>query len=283
MNLTTNNFTFTVAAVLVASATLFGSGASAPLSPDVPSCQSVSDVPPAPGPPEVKPTTITTIGQAYYCILDNYFRRPILDDRSLLVPAFAALTQELQRRGVDQAVATLPALTGKNDQEHRDRNWAGFSQVYEQITAGLPPDPALHQAVAEATLRGMVRSLDDNHVSWLRGFQFNLTGLTLSGFLGPMSPDHPDPAAIEPSFVTAVGGPANNAGIRVGDEILAVNGVPLFTNHVLSVGVLRWLTDTTPGTPVEISLRRPATDVAFTVTLIAAQSPPPPQVMPRDW
>jgi carboxyl-terminal processing protease len=277
MNPKTNRATFAVAAVLVTSATLIGSGVSPPLSPDVPpSCQSLSDTPPSPGPPEVKPTTITTIGQAYYCILDNYYRGPVLDDRSLLVPAFAALTQELQRRGLDQPGATLPALTGKNDQEHRDRNWAAFSQVYEQITAGLPPDPAVWQAVAEATMQGMVRSLNDSHADWLRSFRFNLTGLTLSGFLGPMTPDHLDPAALEPNFVTAVGGPAKSTGIRLGDEVLAVNGVPLFTNQLLSAGVLRWLTDATPGTPVEVSLRRPATDATFTVTLIPAQSPPPP-------
>jgi carboxyl-terminal processing protease len=277
MNPKTNRATFAVAAVLVTSATLIGSGVSPPLSPDVPpSCQSLSDTPPSPGPPEVKPTTITTIGQAYYCILDNYYRGPVLDDRSLLVPAFAALTQELQRRGLDQPGATLPALTGKNDQEHRDRNWAAFSQVYEQITAGLPPDPAVWQAVAEATMQGMVRSLNDSHADWLRSFRFNLTGLTLSGFLGPMTPDHLDPAALEPNFVTAVGGPAKSTGIRLGDEVLAVNGVPLFTNQLLSAGVLRWLTDASPGTPVEVSLRRPATDATFTVTLIPAQSPPPP-------
>jgi carboxyl-terminal processing protease len=126
-------------------------------------------------------------------------------------------------------------------------------------------------------MRGMVRSLDDNHVNWLRGFQFNLTGLTLSGFLGPMSPDHLDPAAIEPSFVTAVGGPALMAGIRLGDEILAINGVPLFTNKLLSPGVLQWLTTVaTPGTPVEVTLHRPVTDATFTLTLMPAQSPPPP-------
>jgi hypothetical protein len=60
-------------------------------------------------PPELKRITLTTIGQAYYCIRDSYYSGPVLDDRSLLVPAFAALTQELQGRGLDQSEATLPS------------------------------------------------------------------------------------------------------------------------------------------------------------------------------
>ncbi|MEU4745920.1 hypothetical protein AB0G02_36410, partial [Actinosynnema sp. NPDC023658] len=64
-------------------------------------------------PPAQTPATLTTIGQAYYCIFDNYFSGPVLDSRALLVPAFAALTQELQRRGLDRPDATLPPLTGR--------------------------------------------------------------------------------------------------------------------------------------------------------------------------
>ena len=47
--------------------------------------------------------------------------------------AFAALTQELQRRGLDQTQATMPALTG-----NRDADWSAFSRVYQQISAKLP-------------------------------------------------------------------------------------------------------------------------------------------------
>ena len=43
------------------------------------------------------PTTVTTIGQAYWCIFEHYYGGPTLDDRVLLAGAFAALTQELDR------------------------------------------------------------------------------------------------------------------------------------------------------------------------------------------
>jgi carboxyl-terminal processing protease len=271
MNLHANRKTFAVTATLVALASLAGDGVTnvggaSRNSFRPPACE----VPPPPDPsappqpPELKPTTIITIGQAYFCILDNYYSGPVLDSRSLLVPTFAALTQELQRRGLDQPVATLPALTGKKT----DDDWVAFSRVYEQITAGLPQDPAVQQAVAEATMRAMVDSLNDNHARWQRGPQVraNWTGMRLSGFQA----SHLDPVATEPLFVAAIEphGPADVAGIRPGDEILAVNGVPPYVNGVLSGGVVQWITQSTPGTPVELTLHRPATDVAFAVTVI---------------
>ena len=45
------------------------------------------------------PTTVTTIGQAYFCIFTHYYAGPVLDDRVLLAGAFAGLTQELDRLG----------------------------------------------------------------------------------------------------------------------------------------------------------------------------------------
>jgi carboxyl-terminal processing protease len=244
-------------------------------------------IPPPPDPslppPELSPTTITAIGQAYYCIFDNYFSGPIVDSRSLLVPAFAALTQELQRRGLDQPEATLPALVGK-----KDRDWAAFRQVYERIAAGLPDDPALRQAVAEATMRGMVRSLNDNHVRWEHGFYFvDFTGMRVSGFQGPS----PDPVATDPLFVTAVvpGGQAEAKGIKPGDEIVAINDIPPYINGVLSEGALAWIDPAKArpgGPPVTLTLHRPATDATFTVTLIVptpeppGPKPPPPPPLP---
>lgn len=233
---------------------------------------------PPPPLPELKPTTITAIGQAYYCIFDNYFSGPVLDSRSLLVPAFAELTQELQRRGLDQSEATLPALTGK-----KDKDWTAFSELYEQITARLPEDPAVRQAVAEATMRGMVDSLHDNHAFWQHGFNlFDFIGMRVSGLQGPV----PDPVAPEPLFVTEVapGGAAERAGIRPGDEIVAINDIPPYINGVLSRGVLAWIdpAKTRPGDPpVTLTLHRPATDATFPVTLTPpADEPPNPEPPP---
>jgi carboxyl-terminal processing protease len=285
MNLHANRKTFAVAAALVASASLAGDGVTSTGGASSnrfrpPACE--APPPPDPGvppqPPELKPTTITTIRQAYSCILDNYYSGPVLDSRSLLVPTFAALTQELQRRGLDQPIATLPALSGKK----RDDDWDAFSYVYERITASLPQDPTVQQAVAEATMRAMVDSLNDNHARWQRGPQVgaNWAGIRLSGFQA----SHLDPVATEPLFVAAVypQGAADVAGIRPGDEILAVNGVPPYVNGVLSGGVVKWITGSTIGTPVELTVHRPATDATLTIIVIPApplgEPTPPPGV-----
>ena len=66
--------------------------------------------------PPLHPTTVTTIGQAYYCVFAHYYAGPVLDDRVLLAGAFAGFTQELDQLGMDQPDATMPALTGNRDQ-----------------------------------------------------------------------------------------------------------------------------------------------------------------------
>jgi carboxyl-terminal processing protease len=227
-----------------------------------PACVEAS--PENPVPP--KAATITTIGQAYYCVFDNYFSGPVLDSRSLLVPAFAALTQELQRRGLDQPDATLPALTGR-----RDADWTAFTATYERI-AGRLPDDAAREAVAEATLTGMLESIDDNHVGRQRHPSQNLMGFEVNAAAGP---GREDKAATDPLYVTKVfqGGPADVAGVMAGDEILTINDAPPYVNGVLSAGVLTWFTAGEPGTAIRLALHRPATGTDRTVTMTTGPSP----------
>ena len=73
------------------------------------------------------------IGQACYCVLAHYYAGPVLDDQVLLAGAFAGFTQELDRLGLDQPDATMPALTG-----HRGQDWAAFAAVYQSETAAPP-------------------------------------------------------------------------------------------------------------------------------------------------
>ncbi|MBP2320326.1 carboxyl-terminal processing protease [Kibdelosporangium banguiense] len=270
-----NRKSFAVAALLVTSAFagVTNVSAAAPESGDAAGARPPACTTPPPQPPPIKPTTVTTIGQAYYCIFDNYFSGPVLDSRQLLVPAFAALTQELQRRGLDQANATLPALKG-----HKDADWAAFSRVYTQIAAKLPDDAA-RQAAAAATLKAMVASLNDNHARWQPlpqpGEQRNIpTGIRVSG----QRPDGFDPAVTGPIFVIdiAPGGGAANAGMKLGDEIIAVKDVPVIVDGVLNQAVSRWMLEGPEGKPVKMTIRRPSTNETFTadVTPVRFQLPP---------
>jgi carboxyl-terminal processing protease len=221
-------------------------------------------------PPPLGPTTVTTLEQGYYCVFDHYYSGSQLDDRTLLVAAFAAFTKELRVLGLDQPNATMPALTGS-----RDKDWDAFAAVYSAVVNRLPADPALRQEVASATMQGMIGSLDDDHTRWDReapnGGPF---GLVLSDLSGD---DRATPLVRDPLFVTSMlpGSPATAAGILPGDEIAAVNGVPPFVNGQLSQGVLDWLH--APKAPVKVTLHRPKDDTTFTVTLDPAgpRQPPP--------
>lgn len=217
--------------------------------------------------PAPAPTTLTTVGQAYHCIFDNYYSGPVLDSRTLLVPAFAALTQEMQRRGLDRSDAELPVLTG-----HRDADWAAFSEVYRRIADALPDDA--REAIGAAAIRAMVDELDDNHARWVDEFTRSAYGLELSAM---HTQGDIDPVAAEPAHVTGIdaGSPAEGAGLKPGDEVLAVNDVPLFVNGVLNTGALSWLTDGGIGSTVKLTARRPATGEAFTATVTGARYPLP--------
>ena len=116
---------------------------------------------PPPEAPPLHPTTVTTIGQAYYCVFAHYYAGPVLDDRVLLAGAFAGFTQELDQLGMDQPDATMPALTG-----NRDRDWDAFAAVYQKVTSQLPASPAQRQELAAATMTAMIASLRDNHAQW---------------------------------------------------------------------------------------------------------------------
>lgn len=236
---------------------------------------------PPPQAPPLHPTTVTTIGQAYYCIFAHYYAGPVLDDRVLLAAAFAGFTQELDRLGVDQPDATMPALTGD-----RDSDWDAFAAVYQKVTGQLPASPAQRQELAAATMTAMVASLDNNHAEW--SYPAPPPG-AVPGDLGILTSPSPPLAdiapqeALPPLFITAVapGSPAASAGLRPGDIIVSVNGTPPFTDGIISQGVMNLLfgPDPQPGT-LSVQLQRPATGRTWTVTMTPAlyQPPPPPAV-----
>ena len=237
--------------------------------------------PPPPEAAPLHPTTITTIGQAYYCVFAHYYAGPVLDDRVLLAGAFAGFTQELDRLGIDQPDATMPALTG-----HRDTDWAAFAAVYQKVTRQLPASPAQRQVLAAATMTGMVASLDNNHARW--SYPAPPPG-DVPGDLGIMTSPAPPLAetapheALPPLFITAVlpGSPAASGGLRPGDIIVSVDGAPPFPGDIISQGVMNLLFGPYPAPGrVTVQLHRPATGRTWTVTLAPAlyQTAPPPPV-----
>jgi carboxyl-terminal processing protease len=221
--------------------------------------------------PSPKPTTITTLQQAYECIFAHYYGGPLLDDRTLLAGAFSAFTQELEGRGLDQLNATLPALTG-----NRQGDWNAFAKTYQAVLAALPDDAKLRQALAAATMNGIVASLNDNHASWTG--PLISSGSTPRGTYGLGFETSPESglvrrrpqAALPPLFVAQLDpdGPAAKQGVRLGDIIEAVNGAPPFPDGVIAVGVMNWLHPQFPqDDPVQLTLYRPATGRTWTLSL----------------
>jgi carboxyl-terminal processing protease len=230
--------------------------------------------PPAGSPPPVRPTTVTTIEQAYYCVLTNYYAGPVLHDQVLLIGAFAGFTQELDRLGADQPDATLPRLTGSHGSD-----WAAFAAVYQRVIRQVPASAAHRQALAAATINGMIASLNDNHARWdhlqwppgfVRSDDYGL-GITTSPS-DTLTSDAPQ-EALPPLFVTAVdpGSPAAGAGVRPGDVIVSVDGAASFAGGLVSPGVMNLLFALYPqARTVSLRLRRPATGRTWTVTVTPA-------------
>ncbi|WP_336203779.1 S41 family peptidase [Nonomuraea sp. LPB2021202275-12-8] len=276
------NLLLAAAALLIASTGLTPAAASAAPAPCAPFVKPTSPSKP-PAEPPLAPTTVDTLKQAYDCIFTYYYGGPRLDDRVLLAAAFAGLTQELQRRGKDHPAATMPPLTG-----NREADWTAFAAVYERVTVGA--DAAVRQALAAATMRVMVAALDDNHAAWERQEapaepkpeskptdkptgkpkdkdgprRFVFYGIGIAGLSS--RPD--DPAARGPLFVTSLipASPAERQGVRPGDVIVSINGVPPFINGALIPQVLEPFVAENPN-PVRLALRRPSTGKVRTVKI----------------
>jgi carboxyl-terminal processing protease len=255
-------------------------------------CTQTSPAPPAaaagPSPPAcaaltvpmlVRQTTVNTIEQAYYCVFAHYYSGPGLDDRGLLAGAFTGFTQELDRLGLDRPDAMMPALTG-----NRGRDWDAFSAVYQEVISQVPATPAQQQALAAATLTGMIASLDDNHAWWayqppppgyVPGESYGLGITTSPGYeLATAAPQE----ALAPLFVSTVapGSPAAHHDIQQGDYIVSVNGARPFADGVVSGGVMNLLFAPYPQAgQVSLRLQRPGAQHTRTVTLTPALYPTP--------
>lgn len=217
-------------------------------------------------------TTLSTLEQAYWCLLDHHVTRKTLDNRTLLDGAFSAMVQELLSKNLDQSTAMPPSLTGD-----AEADWLAFSTIYQRVSKALSQDAKLQQELAAATLKGMVQSLHDNHTFWNisapasvlkqypQGVNYGL-GIVTSATSGASYL----PEARSPLFVTEVlpNSPAEQQHIVPGDSIVSVNGSTPFTNNQLNPGVMSWLNpQLSSNAVVHVTLSRPKTGRTWTVTL----------------
>ncbi|MEV7808892.1 S41 family peptidase [Microbispora sp. NPDC088329] len=208
----------------------------------------------APPPESAPPTSVNTLRQAYECVLDNYYSGPVMDSKALLRDALAAYTQELMRRGKDGPDLRLPALTG-----NRDADWAA---VAEMLGTGDPD-------ALQAAITGMVAGLHDDHARVMRIAPPPEDGPTGTGIAGLSAAQGPrlDPAARPPLYITRVMpySPADKAGIRPGDIVEKVDGIPAFIGDKVNQS----LVDVFASDTVRLTLKWPPTGRVRTVKLTA--------------
>ncbi|MFI7145020.1 S41 family peptidase [Nonomuraea sp. NPDC050022] len=206
----------------------------------------------SPPPQSAPPTSVNTLRQAYFCVLDHYYSGPAMDPKALLKSAFAAYTQDLMRRDADRADLRLPELTGD-----RDTDWAAFAQV---LGAG-------DVSALRAAITGMITGLHDNHARAVRPTPPPEGGPTGTGIVGVSAAQGPqlDPAAKPPLFITRVlpGSPAAKADIRPGDIIVKVNGMPAFIGDTANQSIVNAFAADT----VTLTLKRPTTGRTRTIDL----------------
>jgi carboxyl-terminal processing protease len=242
--------------------------------------------PTGPGRPSFKPTTLATIEQAYWCLLDHYVTGKTLDDRLLLNGALSGFIQELLCKGMDQSLAMPPALSGD-----RQADWQAFSTVYQRVSAALPQDASLQQTLAAAAMQGMVQSLHNDHTRWIKPIQLpealrkqfpNGAIYGLGMVTSADGADAPLPEVQAPLFLISVdpGSPATLKGLRPGDIITAVNGIAPFADNQLNPGILSWL-DQAPPQGIQLTLTRPSTGENWTVNLQPTAYIPPMGVTAR--
>lgn len=223
------------------------------------------------------PTQVSTVQEAYNCILDTYPASPPLDDQSLLRSAMSGVVTYLVQHQADQSSAVLPALTGD-----RTADWQRFYQTYNTITAHL--SDGQQAELAEATITAMVASLHDDHAAYVSASQFTAgggsSGPDMSEGTGLHFPvdqlDHASP----PLFITAIdpGSPAQQAGLHAGDVVTAINGVVPFVGQQPVPEVMSWLYT---GAPLLLQVQRPGSSQVLTAHLTPGAYPAVPVVSSR--
>jgi carboxyl-terminal processing protease len=200
------------------------------------------------------------IQEAFDMLLDRYAIE--LDPTKLATAAQDGMTAALEEAGVASPAAGLSNPFGDRTQQ-----WTALRQRYQALAARyadtLPPSQ-----LAYAAIGGMAASTDDahtnfltpdeyqEHVAWTRGdVQYAGIGARMRG---------PLPTVVE----VFPGTPAEQAGLRPGDAIVAVDGRSTANQRLdETVTQVRGVA----GTPVVLSVQRAVTGNVDDLTLVRAQ------------
>jgi carboxyl-terminal processing protease len=190
---------------------------------------------------------LETIQAAFDLLMDHFYREP--DPADLLAAAWGGAADALGAAGVTTRIPVSPTFPSE-----RQRAWALFAERYPTLAA-LAPTRLSQRELAFAAVASMADSLEEGHTGFLppaayQAFIDSLAGETTSTGLGIRL----RPRA--PWVVTelAPDGPAERAGMRPGDTIVAVAG-----RDVRAIGraELGRLLAGAAGVSVQLTVERP--------------------------
>jgi carboxyl-terminal processing protease len=207
--------------------------------------------------PVPSPEGLKTVEAGLAILLDRY-QQPLEASRLLEAGWLGALQASGTASQPMPAQAPLPA--------DRSAAWEEFQKRF----AGLVAAGGDETALARATNQAMSRSLDDCHTRFATSYERESVALSAPeryGGVGMISldPRHFTPTPPGPVIMSLVeGAPAKTAGVRLGDAVIAVDGVD---TRDLPPGRMAELVRGEPGTTVELRLDRPGERGPVTLTL----------------
>jgi carboxyl-terminal processing protease len=189
------------------------------------------------------------VQQAFDLLMDRYVTPP--SSQTLLTGGWESGVRFVQQRANAAPEGNAPALTGD-----RGADWRAFMSAYPALMTALG-GAAEQVDLDRAIISGMARSLDSVG-TFLRPPD--------SGPLGPSSNFVGIGVVTTSGLIIGevfTGSPAEIAGVRIGDRIISVNGVPVEgqTSQEVS-GQIRG----PAGEPVTLTFSRDGAPLTFTIT-----------------
>jgi len=207
-----------------------------------------------PEPEDLGEGSVELIHRALVSIVDYHIDKP--DPLPLLQAAWQGAAAAARQHGVAVPLLSLPG--------EADAMWPAWRDQYVGLLHALPPD--VWDGLRFAAITSMAQSLDDCHTFYLSpqrsGFIDVHEGRATGGVGVELAPS-------SPPYVRDIysGSPAEQAGLRLGDVLLAVDGQDVAGLDVIAVDALL---HGPPGSQAEVRIRRPSTGVVSTVLITRA-------------
>ena len=226
-----------------------------PGTPAAPSLQSTAEA-------NTSPDAAAALGsQAIDLLLAHYVEPP--NPADLYSTAYASVVKNLQALG-KAGQATTPNFGGDAKQDA-----ATFKQAYVALMQGTGPD--INQTIAAYNaIQAVVAQIDECHTYFMDPQQYKLYQQTNSGQpqtyagIGVEISLNSRPATITKVFA---GSPAQAAGLRPGDKILAVDGKDVSNMPAEQISPL---VRGQPGTKVTLTIQRPGESAPRDVSVTRA-------------